>query len=101
MDRAKLRYLRRQMIVQKISLQRAYTWLQMPMMGIIFASTIKSAFPSLISGFCRFVILVLFSFVGLIFIGYLDRKFRFLHEEQNYNTETNPLLLDGLKGNIK
>lgn len=100
MDKSNLLKIRRWAIIQKISLQRAYTWLQMPMMGVIFASTIKAAFPGVIDSLIKFILLVVISFSILFTIGYLDRKFRFLQEEQSYSTETNPMLLSGLKGEL-
>jgi hypothetical protein len=81
-------------IVQKYTLQRGYAWMQMPMMGVIFASTIKAAFPGFVNSLTRFIILILFSFISLYIAGWLDKKFKFLHEENIYTTETNPLMME-------
>jgi len=34
-------------------------------------------------------------------VGYIDKKFRFLNEEQSYATEQNSMLMSGLFGKDK
>lgn len=41
------------------------------------------------------------AFLGMLFIGWLDYKLRLLHEEQNYMTQQNPVLMAGLRGKLK
>jgi len=92
--RSLFRRFRRWAVIQKYTLQRGYVWGQVPAIGIIFASSIKAAFPGFINTFGKFITLVIISFVGLYFTGWIDRKFRFLHEENIYTTETNPLMME-------
>jgi len=99
--RSLFRRFRRWIIVQKYTLQRGYAWGQVPAIGVIFASSIKAAFPGAIDSLNKFIILVIFSFIGLWAVGYLDKKLRFLHEENTYTTETNPMLMAGLRGELK
>ena len=96
-----MRKIRRWLVVQRFTLLRGYGWGQVPAIGIIFASSIKAAFPGAIDSFEKYVILILTSFVGLYIVGLLDFKLRLLHEEQAYATETNPMLLAGLRGELK
>jgi len=97
----KLGQLRKWIIIQKYSLQRGYAWLQIPGMGIIFASSIKAAFPGLIDNVFKYILLVIVSFIALYIVGYIDRIFRFLHAENEYVTITNPTLMAGLRGELK
>ena len=99
--RSLFRRFRRWTIVQKYTLQRGYAWAQMPMMGVIFASTVKAAFPGFISDVWKFAILVIICFAGLWIVGWFDKRLRFLHEENTYCTETNPVLMAGLRGELK
>lgn len=101
MNREKLRNWRKWIVVQKFTLMRGYVWGQVPAIGIIFASSIKSAFPGIIDTFEKFVILVIASFIILYTAGYIDKKLKLLHEEQSYATETNPMLLAGLRGELR
>lgn len=94
------RRFRKWTIVQKYTLQRGYAWGQVPAIGVIFASSIKAAFPGFIDSINKFAILVLLSFLGLWCVGYLDKRLRFLHEENIYCTETNPMLMAGLRGEL-
>ena len=93
--------LRQWIIIQKYSLQRGYAWLQIPMLGVIFASSIKAAFPGFIGSLNMYIILIILSFVALYFVGWLDKRFKFLDEENNYITITNPTLMAGLRGELK
>ena len=92
LKRQKFRAFRKWIIIQKYTLQRGYAWGQVPAIGIIFASSMKAAFPGWLNGM-GFVWLVLASFVGLYVTGWIDKKFRFLHEENTYCTETNPVMM--------
>jgi hypothetical protein len=96
-----LRKIRRWAVVQRFTLLRGYGWGQVPMLGVIFASTIKAAFPMLIDSFQKYIILIIVSFIALYLAGYIDYKLKLLHEEQKYATETNPMLMAGLRGELK
>ena len=91
---------RKWLIVQKYTLQRGYGWTQIPMMGFIGASQLKLLFPGYFNSLTKFAILIIVVLIGLYFIGWIDKKYRFLHEDNIYITETNPLLLSGLKGEL-
>jgi general stress protein CsbA len=87
---------RRRLIVFKTILQRGYVWVQLPTLAIIGASAIKPYFPNISIIWLMIIALGIFITVGLI-----DRYAGLLHEEANYGTEMNPLLMKGLKGELK
>jgi len=91
---------RKWLIVQKYIMQRGYGWTQVPLLGFIGASQVKLVFPGYFDTAIRFGILVLLALIGLYVIGWIDKRYRFLHEDNIYLTETNPLLLSGLKGEL-
>lgn len=89
--------IRKWLVEFKYTLQRGYGWTQVPLLGIIAASTLKAAFPGLVNSFWKFTILSICGFVTLYFIGWIDKKYRFLHEENNYTIEVNPYLMKVVK----
>jgi len=91
--KSKLRSIRKWLIIQKYTLQRGYGYLNVAMLGVVFAASIKTVLPGLIDTFWKFVILTILSFIGLYFLGWLDYKYKFLHDEMTYTTETNPLMM--------
>ena len=95
--KSKLRGLRKWLIIQKYTLQRGYGYVNVAMLGVVFAASIKAVLPGLINTFNKFVILTLLSFMGLYFLGWLDNKYQFLHDEQSYTAETNPIFMKILK----
>ena len=88
--------IRRKIVVIKFTMSRGYIWCQTPTMAIIGAGVIKPYFPNL-----AFYQLCLIGFVVFLGVGYIDKRFEFLNEEQSYSTEKNNLLMKGLKGGIK
>lgn len=84
---------RRWCVEFKYTLQRGYGWAQVPLLGTIAASTFKTAFPGLVDSVWKFLALTIAGFIGLYAIGYIDKKYRFLHEEGNYSVEVNPLFM--------
>jgi len=89
--------IRRWLVEFKYTLQRGYGWAQIPLLGTIAASSLKSAFPELVNSFGKFIALTIFGFFVLYLIGYIDKKYRFLHEENNYGVEVNPLMMKIIK----
>ena len=89
--------IRRWLVEAKYTLQRGYGWTQVPLLGVIAASSFKTAFPGLVDTFTKFILLSVLGFFTLYFIGYLDKKYRFLHEENNYGVEVNPLMMKIIK----
>lgn len=89
--------LRRWLVEFKYTLQRGYGWAQVPLLGTIAASTFKTAFPELVDSFSKFLLLTIFGFIALYSIGYIDKRYRFLHEENNYGVEVNPLMMKIIK----
>ncbi len=87
----RLRKIRTWVVIQKFTLSRGYIWCQSFMLGIIFAASIKIYVPTI-----PFWMLVVGSLIVLYTIGWIDKKFKFLHEEQSYATITNPKLMSGL-----
>jgi len=92
----KPRWIRRKIVVLKYTLQRGYGWAQVPTLALIGAGVLKPYFPnwSLWS-------LGIAAFLVYLIIGIIDRFWGFLHEETNYGVEVSPLLLKGLKGELK
>ena len=88
--------LRRKVVVIKFTMARGYIWCQTPTMAIIGAGVVKPYFPML-----AFWQLCLIGFATFISVGFFDRYFGFLNEEQSYGTERNTLLMKGLKGELK
>ena len=88
MNRETLKKIRRWIVVQKYTFSRGYIWCQSILLGFIFASSIKVWLPQL-----PLVWLVIGAIILLYFIGWLDKKYRFLDEEQAYSVSRNPLLL--------
>jgi len=91
MNRELLRKLRRKIVVTKYTMSRGYIWCQTPSLVLITAGVMKPYFPGL-----KFYQLALIGFGIFMTVGYLDKKFRFLNEEQSYATEQNTLLMKGL-----
>ena len=100
-QKAQLSKFRKWIIVQKFTLQRGYNWANIPMIGFIGAGQLKLLFPGFFNTLTKFVLLIILVLVGLYFIGWIDKKFRFLHDDNSYGIETNPLLLEGLRGELK
>lgn len=89
--------IRKWLVEQKFTLIRGYGWAQVPVLGFIFASSVKQVLPGLFDTFLKFILLVIVGFFGLWFLGYLDKRYRFLHAENTYSSETNPVMMDILK----
>ena len=96
MNRELLRKIRRNIVVAKYTMSRGYIWCQTPSLVLITAGVLKPYFPGL-----RFYQLALIGFFIFMLVGYLDKKFRFLNEEQSYATEQNTMLMKGLFGKDK
>ena len=95
-----LRKMRMLFVVGKFTLQRGYTILNIPIIalmgaGILYPYTI-SYFPQI-----KMWTLAIIAFVIIMAAGIIDKKFRLLHLEQNYITQTNPMLMKGLRGQLK
>jgi len=88
--------IRRKIVVIKFTMARGYIWCQTPTMAIIAAGVMKPYFPNF-----QFWQLALVGVVIFMGVGYIDRKFKFLNEEQSYATERNTLLMEGLFGKEK
>ena len=86
--------LRRWLVVQKFTLARGYSWLNVIMIGFIVASQFKLLFPTFFDGIWMFILMIFLSTFGLWFIGYLDKKMKLLHVENSYGTETNPMMVE-------
>ena len=84
---------RRWLVVSKTTLLRGYGWTQVPLLGIIAAGTLKSAFPGAIDSFSKFAALSVLGFIVLYTIGYVDKKYRFFHEESDYAYENSPHMM--------
>ena len=90
----KITNVRRNLVVLKYTLLRGYAWCQLPAMSIIGAGVIKPYLP------LPMWLIAIIAFVIMVSVGFLDRKLKLLHEEQSYSTETNPMLMAGLRGEL-
>ena len=92
--------MRKKLVVLKFTMLRGYAWCQLPGMALVAAGVLfpyaKSYVPSI-----TMWQLALLAVGGMMLCGWMDKKFRLLHEEQNYITETNPTLMAGLRGDLK
>jgi len=89
------------MVVQKFTLGRGYSWANVPAIGIIFASSVKQILPGIFDTFFKTVLLAVFGMIVLWCIGWVDKRWRFLHAEQGYTVETNPIMMKGLRGELR
>jgi len=90
----------RWLVVFKFTLQRGYAWCQLPVLAIMGAGIILPYIQQY--GFkIRFWQLSFFALVVFMLTGWIDRRLKLLHAENNYTTETNPLLMQGLRGELK
>lgn len=92
----KIRFIKKWLVIQKVTLGRGYGWLQVPMIGFIAASQFKLLFPTFFDGIDKFILLVIGCTLGLWTVGYMDKKMELLHDENAYGTETNPRLMEML-----
>jgi len=90
----------RYLIIFKWTLQRGYAWCQLPTLALIGAG-ILLPYIKQYGLDIRFWQLSLIALVGFFAVGWVDRKLKLLHAENSYGVETNPLLLKGLKGELK
>jgi len=87
------------MVQQKFTLNRGYSWANIPMLGLVVATSIKTLLPGIFNTFWKTRLLVIFGLLFLWGIGYFDRRYHFLHKEQEYQTETNPTLMEVVNAN--
>ena len=90
---------RRIFVVGKFTMQRGYGILNIPMVAAMGAGIIYPYTINIMPG-VKMWHLAIIAFTAIMFAGWLDRKLRVLHEEQNYTTETNPMLMAGLRGEL-
>jgi hypothetical protein len=88
--------LRRKLVVFKYTLQRGYAWCQLPTLALIGAGVLKPYFPNWSIWSLGAIAMAVFLIAGII-----DKAMGLLHEETNYGTEMSPLLMRGLKGELK
>jgi hypothetical protein len=91
-----VKYLKRKLVVLKYTLQRGYGWCNVAMLALIGAGVLKPYLPN-----WNIFILGGFAFVVIFIIGLIDRYWGLLHEETNYGVEMSPLLMKGLRGELK
>jgi len=91
--------LRKQLVILKFTLIRGYAWCQLPAMSLMGAGVL---FPyvRVYLPWIKMWSLAIIACVIMMTAGYIDRRFKLLHEEQNYATETNPTLMAGLRGEL-
>ena len=92
----KITFIKKWLVIQKVTLGRGYGWLQVPAIGFRVASQFKLMFPTFFDGIARFIFLVMGCTIGLWLVGYMDKKMELLHAENAYGTETNPRLMEML-----
>ena len=98
--RSKLHKLRKLFVVGKFTMQRGYTLLNVPFLALMGAGVLYPYAVQYIP-WIKMWSLAIIAFVGILGAGIIDKKFRLLHEEQTYATETNPTLMAGLRGEFQ
>ena len=91
--------MRRKFVVLKFTMLRGYAWCQLPATALVGAGVLFPYSQHYIPGI-KLWQLAIFAVGGMMLAGWIDKKFRLLHEEQNYITETNPTLMAGLRGEL-
>jgi hypothetical protein len=86
--------LRRWYIIRKLTLSRGYITIQTFFIGVIFSSSVKTWLPQYFKTNWSFILLVIISMLILYTVGYLDIKFRVLHEENKIGSEWNPFMVE-------
>ena len=86
--------IRRKLVVARFTLSRAYVWVQTPGMILMMAAVLSPYVQQYIE--IPMWQLFCFAFLGLLVIGFVDKKAGFLKTEISYNTENNSLLLQRL-----
>ena len=87
--------------IQRITIARGYVWCQAPILAVLLATQLKLLFPAFFDGVFRFGVLIISSFFFLYLVGWIDKHWEFLHEENSYYTDTNPSLLREIRGESK
>jgi len=82
---------KRRIVIFKYTLQRGYAWCHLPVLAIIGAGVLQPHFPNISMWLLALIALTVF-----IIVGFIDKKIKFLHEEQSYATEQNPTMMRGL-----
>ena len=94
------RRVRNQIIIAKYTMARGYSWLSFLMMGVVAAVSITPYIQKVWSWAHMWQIAIVM--IGILFfIGYIDNRYRFLHAEQDYAVARNPLLMRGLRGELR
>jgi len=92
----KMKRWKRIIAVMKLSLQRGYQYCNIPVIGIIGATSIKPYSDQYIE--LSLWVLILIAVGIFVSVGFLDRYFNILGEEQAYLTERNRTMMTGLYG---
>jgi general stress protein CsbA len=87
---------KRKLVILKFILQRGYGWCNVLMLALIGAGVLKPYFPN-----WNLFALGGVAFVIIFIIGLIDRYWGLLHEESNFGVEMTPLLMKGLRGELK
>lgn len=90
-------HFRRWLVIQKTIIARGYQWANTPMIGVIFVSAVRMAFPALVDKWWKFLGLTIIGLAGIYAIGWLDKYLRLFHEENNYLIDVSPMVQDHLK----
>lgn len=88
--------LRRKLVVLKYTLQRGYGWCNVTFLALIGAGVLKPYLPN-----WNIFVLGGIAFAIIFIAGLIDRYWGLLHEETNYGTEMSPLLMKGLRGELR
>lgn len=87
---------KRVIAILKYTLQRGYQYCNIPVIGIIGATAIKPYLDMYVDLHLWQVIVIAMGI--FIFVGFLDRIFNIMGEEQAYLTERNKTMMKGLYG---
>jgi len=92
----RLKRWKRIIAVMKFTMQRGYQYCNIPVIGVIGATAIKPYLDMYIElSLWQLVIIAVAIFMT---VGFLDRFFNIIGEEQSYLTERNKTMMKGLYG---
>lgn len=100
MNRDMFRKIRKNIIALKFTMIRGYSWVSFLMVGVVAAASVTPYVKQVVP-WVQMWQMVALMVVTLFLIGFIDNKFKFLHTEQDWAVERNPILMQGLRGELR
>ena len=91
-----MRSIREMIAITKFTIQRGWTWLNVPSFALVGAGVLKPYFPNhSLWSLCMWAIVV------ILIVGILDKKLNLLTLEQGYAVKNNKTLINLIKNSQK